>query len=1393
MSLTVKLKTIKMDSERWQKVKGLFDAVVGLAPPEREKILAKTCGDDVKLRREVEKLLASSDDAESFMEKPAAEAVAGLMSEPKNLAAGTSFGHYEIVKQIGAGGMGEVYLAEDTKLERKVAVKILNEKFAAHESNLQRFVQEAKAASALNHPNILVIHEIGKSENSNYIVSEYIEGETLRDNFKQSPSKLSEVLEISIQIANALCTAHEAHIVHRDIKPENIMIRPDGFVKILDFGLAKLVEQKAVGFEASTVKQNQTAKGVIMGTVNYMSPEQAKGEKVDARTDIFSFGVVLYEMIAGRTPFAGDSMSETFANLINAEPPPLARFSSNTPDELNRIVAKTLRKKRDERYQTMKDLLSDLKVLQKRLEFEEFRESPSGDLTPTKTEAKTLAGEIRKSPESDTLNEKSIAVMPFVNMSADAENEYFCDGLAEELLNALAKIKNLKVAARTSAFSFKNRNVEVGEIGKALNVKTILEGSVRKSGNKLRITAQLINAADGYQIWSKRYDGEMKDIFDLQDEITLAVIDELKVQFLSGEKTAIRNRYADNVEAYQLYLKGRFHILKLHPLEIQKGISYFEQAIKLDPNYALAYVGIANAHQILPLAIELAPDEHFPLAIAAAHTAIEIDDDLAEAHSVLGWLTFWAVWDWTTAEKECRRAFELDPNSADAYEAHAHILSNTGRHSEALAAIKRAREIDPLHLRINALEGQFLLHAGKPDEALEQLQKTFALENNFWLAHAFAASVYIKKEMFAEAISEANFARKVSGGNTFAAAFAAYALAKSGNQTEARQILNELLELSKVRNIPPYHIAVIYNGLGETEKTFEWLEKACEKRDPKMAFLKVEPKWNNLRGEPRFQDLMRRVGFSADKLTDEARTQTIVEKADTDLAMQSHTGRSFIFSDKKNKKYYLLGGVIFFLLAAIGLGYFFYNSKKSVSGANVKKSLAVLPFVNAGQDPNAEYLSDGITESVINNLSQISGLKVMSRNSAFRFKNNQADVKNIAAQLGVETLVTGDIKQLGDKLVINVRLIDAGDDSQIWGSQYVKSSNDIIAAQNEIAQAVASNLRVKLTNSEQQQLGKNYTANVEAYQLYLRGRFHVFKLTPPEIQQGISYFQQAIDLDPNYALAYAGISDAYRSLALGSEINPGENLPKSIAAARKAIEFDDNLSEGHTALGMSLFWGEWNWKEAENQYKRALELDPNEVNAHIFYAHFLSNLGRHDEALAQIKRARELDPLFPFAGALEGQFLLHAGRPDEALDRLKKTFELAPNFWMPHLFAASAYTEKGMYAEAVAEARKAKELSPVLTVATAFEGYALTKWGKRDEAQALLDELLKLSATRSVPADHIAMIYNGLGETGKALDWLEKAYEQKDPKMTFLKVAPVWNNLRNEPRFIELMRRMSFE
>lgn len=465
---------------------------------------------------------------------------------------------------------------------------------------------------------------------------------------------------------------------------------------------------------------------------------------------------------------------------------------------------------------------------------------------------------------------------------------------------------------------------------------------------------------------------------------------------------------------------------------------------------------------------------------------------------------------------------------------------------------------------------------------------------------------------------------------------------------------------------------------------------------------------------------------------------------------------------------------------------------RSPASASVR-SVAVLPFANSSQLPDTEYLSDGIAENVINGLSRLTNLRVMSRNSTFRFRGDQTDIRGIGTQLGVDALVTGDVRQMGQDFVINVRLIDARDERQIWGNQYVRSSSDIIAAQNEIAQAVAQNLRLKLTPTDTQLLTKRDTQNPEAWQLYQRGRFHVFRLTPPEVQKGIGYFQQAIAIDPNYALAYSGISDAYRSLALSTEMPPVEYLGRSKAAAIKAIELDDTLSEGHSSLGMTIFWGDWNWRSAEEQYRRAVELNPNNTMAHLFNAHLLSNLGRHAESEAAMQRVRELDPLFPFGNALEGQFLIHAGKYDEGIAQLQKAAELAPNFWMPPLFAASGYIEKGMYAEAIASARRATELSPAQTVSIAYEGFALARSGDRKAAQASLDKLLVLSVERFVPASHIALIYVGLGEREKALEWLEKGFDERDPKMTFLKVEPKWADLRSEPRFIELMKKMNFD
>jgi len=472
------------------------------------------------------------------------------------------------------------------------------------------------------------------------------------------------------------------------------------------------------------------------------------------------------------------------------------------------------------------------------------------------------------------------------------------------------------------------------------------------------------------------------------------------------------------------------------------------------------------------------------------------------------------------------------------------------------------------------------------------------------------------------------------------------------------------------------------------------------------------------------------------------------------------------------------------LVIAVAAIIYFGGSEKTIH------SLAVLPLENASNDANTEYMSDGITESLINTLSQLPGLKVISRTTAFRYKGQRGDPQKVGRDLRVDAVVTGRVIQQGENLIIQAELTNAADGSQLWGARYNRKLADIFSLQEEIAKEISEKLRLKLTGEEEKRLTKRYTENAEAYELYLKGRYHLYKLTPPEVQTSVSYFQQAIAIDPSYALAYVGLADANRALALSVDLPATEFFPKSKAAAQKAIEIDDTLAEAHAVLGFAIFFYDWDWSAAENQYKRALELNPNSSDAHLYYAGLVSLMGRRTEGLAEVKRARELDPLNLRTNALEGQFLILAGQTDEGLARLQKTFELEPNFWLAHLFAASAYSQKGMYTEAIAEATRARDLSSGNAEAIATIGYALAMSGKRDEARAVLDELKKRATERYVPPYDFALIYNGLGERDEAFTWLERGVEQRDPKMIFLRVEPKWDTLRDDPRFVSLLERM---
>lgn len=823
------------------------------------------------------------------------------------LAAGTKLGRYEIRSKLGEGGMGEVYQALDTELNRTVAIKLLPQEFAANELRLRRFTQEAQAASALNHPHILTIYEIGSSDHTRFIATEFIDGMTLREYVRNHSLHLSEILEIGIQTASALVAAHAAGIIHRDIKPDNIMIRRDGYVKVLDFGLAKLSEPlgSATDNEAPTRAMINTHEGMVMGTPDYMSPEQAKGFELDVRTDLWSFGVVLYEMISGHGPFSGGTVNESISLILQKDPAPLTRHDGDVPAELERIVGKALRKDREERYQTAKDLLIDLRTLKRRLELDaEMDRTAQGDwdsgksttsLTektvsqahePTASSAEYIVSGIRRHKiaaafavlvllavsaviylylhaRNSEVAIDSIAVLPFQNRSAEADSEYLSDGLAESLIYRLSQLPDLKVSPTSSVFTYKGKEVDPVRIGKELGVSAVLSGRIVQRGDNLTISAELVDVRYNKLLWGEQYERKMSEVLQTQREIAHEIVEKLRLK-VSGEEKGLAKHYTESNEAYQLYLRGRYHWNKRSPEALHKSIEYFERAIEQDPRFALAYAGLADTYNLLgapEAGGDMPPKEALPKAKAAALKALEIDETVAEGHVSMGHVKTYYDRDWAGAEREYKRAIELNPNYSVAHHWYAIFLTIVGRSDDALREINRGLELDPLSLPINVWYGRILNLVGRREECVAQLRKTVDLDPNFTLARYRLGQSYIDEGMNKEALAEFEQVLRQPGGKALALTGFAQAYASSGNRVEAERNLKELLEMSAEQYISPTQIGLTYASLGEKEKAFEWIEEGNRTYDLTVVWLKYDPRFKQLRDDQRYTDLVRRFGL----------------------------------------------------------------------------------------------------------------------------------------------------------------------------------------------------------------------------------------------------------------------------------------------------------------------------------------------------------------------------------------------------------------------------------------------------------------------------------------------------------------------------------------------------
>lgn len=902
-----------MTPERWQQIKELFHEALAREPAHREEFLVAKCEGDMPLRTEVESLLSSLEEDDSFIEAPVGDLAAELLGTHRSTyEPGHQIQNYRIVRQIGSGGMGEVYLAEDTKLNRSVALKLLPPHFTVNPDRVRRFEREARAASALNHPNIVTIYEIGLSDSTHFIATEFVDGKTLRQLIHEKPLTLNETLNVSVQVAEALNGAHAAGIVHRDIKPENIMIRQDGYVKILDFGLAKLTEHQIVDAELETPTLLQTNPGLVMGTVQYMSPEQARARNVGVGTDIWSLGIVMYELLTGQVPFTGETPSHVMVSLMENELPPLTGYV-NVPTELDRIVTKALRKKPRDRYHTTSDLARDLKNLKQELQLE-ARLKEVLDLVPTSNEvtktgahitgAQSMAGSAVQTVALESLDTSShptssaeylvngikshkrawalaamalmivvtsayvyttrktivastdeaidsVAVLPFVNVNNDVSAEYLSDGISDSIIGSLSQLPDLKkVTAFSSVLRYKGKQTDPQTVGRDLNVRAVLMGRLTLRGDEIFITTELVDVRDNKRIWGSQYNRKSADVQKLQGEIAQEVGARLRLKLSSDEQQRLAKSSSTNPEAYELYLRGRF--LRRDRAGDGKARDYLEQAIKKDPNFAPAYAQLAYTYFGAVYSDSFNRTEALEKMKWAAQKALELDDTLGDAHAALALTTA----DWSDRGREFQLAVELDPNSADVHANYALMLWGGLRIDEALLHIKRAVELDPFSQALRVDLGKILYSAGQREQAMEEYRKALDLNPNYGNAYKLLASYYLAEERYEEAIAaaekmSANVSNKDNG-----KAFLAYTYAVAGRRAEAEKILHELQAESQRRHVGSEKFALIYTGLGDKDRAFEFLQKGGEENKVLPHAIAVLPEWASLRTDPRFERLL---------------------------------------------------------------------------------------------------------------------------------------------------------------------------------------------------------------------------------------------------------------------------------------------------------------------------------------------------------------------------------------------------------------------------------------------------------------------------------------------------------------------------------------------------------
>lgn len=1252
---------------------------------------------------------------------------------------GQTFGVYRITGEIGRGGMGVVYLAEraDGVFRQDVAIKFVKRGMDT-DSILKRFRNERQILASLNHPNVALLYDGGTTDKGlPYFVMEYVAGEPLYQYCDRRKLNIRERLKIFIQVCEAVHAAHQIKVVHRDLKPSNILVKADGTPKLLDFGIAKLLDP-----ELSDITIDPTATQMRMMTPEYASPEQVIGGEITFASDIYSLGVLLYELLSGHRPYrlknrspyevarviceeSPESLSEslnsketfleksevqTLEKVLETRGSDLFDLRQELSGELEQIVMNALQKKAEDRYQTALELVEDVTLYLKG--------------KPIKK---------RYSPQTQTAKKEkpSLAVLPLKiiggHLSEDTGDQYLSIGLVDALVTRLSRVGRLIVRPTSSTLRYSNHENPF-EIGRELGVEFIVDGNIRFVGNRIRVTAQLLNIKDHSTHWAESFDEQFTDVLEVEDSLAEKIGQSLISKLTGEEEKQLGRRGTNSVQAYEAYLKGRFYWNLQTEEGFARSIQYYQQAVQLDPNYALAYAAIAEYYIFIGIHCVIPFAQGSIAAKQAAERAIQIDPTLAEGYAALGFAAIGFELDWEKSERLFLQAIELNPNSITANFWYIAVLTQSRRFDKSIEQLKIVLELDPGSLLAEHMVAWVLYHSRRYEESSAAYLKMLKDAPNYaWGLQTYSWALR-QLGNYSEAISYAQRAVDVTSENPMYLAALAAAYADAGELEKTWEIMAQLDEIAKTRFVSEYMIALVYCALGDKDKAFEYLEKSLAARDGWMNWLGVEPQLDILRTDPRYEDLLRRSGLLLTKTPDSA------------------------------------------------------NNKKP-------KSIAVLPLKLFGtHTEDEEYLSLGLTDALVTRLSNVQRLTVRPTSSVLPFQSSAENPFSAGDALKVEYVVDGNIRRVGERVRVSLQLLDIIKGSTAWAENFDEKFTDVLELEDVISERVVKVLLPKLTGEERRRLEKRGTNNVEAYQAYLRGRYFANQFSDEALLKSIEAYNEAIRLDPNYALPHFGIADFYVWSAVFGEIPCHEAYPKAKVAIENALRLDNSLGEAYAVSAFITMLYDWNWTEAERLVKRALELNPNYSFAHECYSNFFATQGIFDEAVQEIKRAEDLDPLSPRAKLMTSWTLYQARRFSEAVAKAKEATEMQ-TFAQGFLHLGNAQTQNGETAQAVKFLQQATQLWANNAMPKFMLCYALIANNQREEARRVLKEIETLNRNGYVKPYFLGMAYAAFEEYDSAFEWFERSVEAKDEWLIWFGVDPKLDQLRKDLRYFRILRK----